>query len=387
MRKEITDHSKSIWKLTLEAFLEHKLAVVGAIVIAIFLGTAALAPLISKSLGIFPDTQNVFARYQPPMSYTSLEEDEQEVLINALIDDRSEEVDALLREAHTAGYIEDVSDKTEGIFTLIELLQEERTPASLQSLNQIGLVEDVLGQFRTLHILGTDELGRDVLMRLIYGARVSMSVGILVALAAALIGMLIGSLAGFYGGVLDTALMRVTDALMSLPLLPVLIVFAAVDLGKIPLFEAIVGSENESIIKLVFILCIFSWMTVARLVRGAILSLKEREFVLAARTVGAKNSDIILTHMLPNVLAPLLVAVTLNVGQSILSEAALSFLGLGIQPPTPSWGNMLFNAQELIYEAPFLAIIPGVLILIIVVSFNFVGDGLQDAVDPKAVKR
>jgi peptide/nickel transport system permease protein len=128
-------------------------------------------------------------------------------------------------------------------------------------------------------------------------------------------------------------------------------------------------------------------MTVARLVRGSVLSLKEREFILAARTVGANDRTIILTHMVPNVVAPLLVAITLNIGNSILSEAALSFLGLGIQPPTPSWGNMLFNAQELISESPMLAVIPGLLIFIVVISFNFIGDGLQDAVDPKAIRR
>jgi peptide/nickel transport system permease protein len=128
-------------------------------------------------------------------------------------------------------------------------------------------------------------------------------------------------------------------------------------------------------------------MTVARLVRGSILSIKSREFILAAKTLGARDWLVILTHIVPNVIAPLLVAVTLNIGNSILSEAALSFLGLGIQPPNPSWGNMLFNAQELIFEAPLLAILPGLLILFTVISFNFIGDGLQDAIDPKAIKR
>ena len=128
-------------------------------------------------------------------------------------------------------------------------------------------------------------------------------------------------------------------------------------------------------------------MTVARLIRGSILSLREREFILAAKTLGATDFTIIVRHMFPNVIAPMLVSVTLGVGESILSEAALSYLGLGIQPPTPSWGNMLFNAQELIYQAPTLAFLPGFLILLVVISFNFLGDGLQDAIDPKTVKR
>jgi peptide/nickel transport system permease protein len=164
-------------------------------------------------------------------------------------------------------------------------------------------------------------------------------------------------------------------------------VIAAIDLNNVPFLSSITQYGNESIIKLVFILCLFSWMVVARLVRGSILSLREREFILAAKTLGATDATIIIRHMFPNVIAPLLVSVTLGVGESILFEAALSFLGLGIQPPTPSWGNMLFNALELIYKAPFLAIIPGVLILLVVVSFNFLGDGLQDAIDPKSVRR
>ncbi|HEY1080017.1 MAG TPA: ABC transporter permease, partial [Bdellovibrio sp.] len=149
----------------------------------------------------------------------------------------------------------------------------------------------------------------------------------------------------------------------------------------------LITPSNESIIKMVIILCIFSWMTVARLVRGSILSIREREFVLAARTLGAGDGTIIVRHMFPNVIAPMLVSITLGVGESILFEAALSFLGLGIQPPTPSWGNMLNNAQELIYQAPFLAILPGVLILMTTISFNYLGDGLQDAIDPKAIRR
>ena len=245
-------------------------------------------------------------------------------------------------------------------------------------------------------------------MRLVYGTRISIGVGILVALASAFIGLIIGSLAGYYGGIIDTVLMRVTDSLLSLPILPVLVVIAAIDLKKVlgglvnvaqnlfgdtggslaqEMVNNIFSGGKESIYKLVFILCLFSWMTVARLIRGSILSLREREFILASKTLGATDLTIIVRHMFPNVVAPLLVSVTLGVGDSILFEAALSYLGLGIQPPMPSWGNMLFNAQELIYQAPFLAVLPGILIFLVVVSFNFLGDGLQDAIDPKTVRR
>lgn len=237
------------------------------------------------------------------------------------------------------------------------------------------------------HILGTDELGRDVLVRLIYGTRVSIGVGILVAIASSFIGLLFGCFAGFYGGVLDSVLMRITDSLLSLPILPILIVIAAIDFSKVPMLRSIITSENQAVMKLVVILCTFSWMTVARLVRGSILSLKEREFIMAARTLGASDLTIMIRHIIPNVMAPLLVSVTLGVGESILFEAALSYLGLGIQPPTPSWGNILFNAQEMIHEAPGLAILPGLLILATTISFNYIGDGLQDAIDPKTIRR
>ncbi|MBO9667351.1 MAG: ABC transporter permease, partial [Bdellovibrio sp.] len=258
-----------------------------------------------------------------------------------------------------------------------------------QSLHcrHIHYVFYTFNSFKTFHLFGTDELGRDVFIRLVYGTRVSMGVGVLVAIASALIGLLIGSIAGFYGGIVDTVLMRVTDGLLSLPTIPVLILMAAVDMTKIPWLKAIVSTSNESVFKMIIILCMFSWMYVARLVRGSILSIREREFVLAARTLGAKDSTIIIRHMFPNVIAPMLVSITLGVGESILFEAALSFLGLGIMPPTPSWGNMLNNATELIYQAPFLAILPGILILMTTVSFNYLGDGLQDAIDPKSMRR
>ena len=237
------------------------------------------------------------------------------------------------------------------------------------------------------HLLGTDELGRDTLVRLLYGGQVSLLVGLTAAMAAAVIGTAIGLLAGYYGGRLDAFLMRFTDGVIALPLLPLLIVLAALDLGKLGLPDALVTSENVSLYRIIVIVALVGWTTVARLVRGTALSLRERPFVRAAEAQGATAFRIMTVHILPNLASPIIVATTLSVGNVILLESVLSFLGLGIQPPIPSWGNLLTNAQELIWDAPALAFYPGVLIFATVIAFNFLGDGLQDALDPRATER
>jgi len=237
------------------------------------------------------------------------------------------------------------------------------------------------------HPLGTDELGRDVLARLLYGGRVSLAVGLVAAVAAAVLGTIIGLVAGYYGGRLDAVLMRVTDGVIALPLLPLLIVLAALDLGKLGLPEAIVQSENVSLFRIIVIVTLVGWTVVARLVRGTALALRERPFVEAARAQGATGFRIMTRHVLPNLASPIIVATTLAAGNVILLESVLSFLGLGIQPPTPSWGNLLTNAQELIWQAPALAFYPGTLIFVTVIAFNFLGDGLRDALDPRALDR
>ncbi len=234
------------------------------------------------------------------------------------------------------------------------------------------------------HPLGTDELGRDLLLRLLYGGQISLFVGLVGAIAAATIGTIIGLISGYAGGRVDAFLMRLTDAVIALPVLPLLIVLAALDFTKLGLPASLMRSSYGSLYIILFIIALVGWTTVARLVRGATLSVRERDYVRAALALGSNSERIITRHILPNVVSPIIVATTLSVGNVILIESILSFLGLGIQPPLPSWGNMLTNAQELIWQAPALAIYPGLLIFITVIAFNFLGDGLQDALDPRA---
>ena len=248
---------------------------------------------------------------------------------------------------------------------------------------------DLLARFggpSAVHPLGTDDLGRDVLARLLAGGRVSLFVGLAAALTSAVIGTVVGLLAGFYGGRLDTVLMRLTDGVIALPLLPLLIVLSAVDLTKLGVPPALAQSPEVGLYRIVIIVALFGWTTVARLVRGSALAVREQEFVRAARALGAGPLRLMAVHILPAVVSPIVVATTLSVGNIILFESVLSFLGLGIQPPLPSWGNMLTNAQELIWEAPLLAVWPGLAIFVTVIAFNFLGDGLQDALDPRATR-
>ena len=223
------------------------------------------------------------------------------------------------------------------------------------------------------HFLGTDELGRDIFIRLLRGGQVSLTVGLVAALAASCIGAAIGIVAGYSGGRTDAALMRLTDLLIALPLLPLLIILAAADHAKLGLPEG----PAASLYKMIFLIALTGWTTTARLARARTLTLKQMDFVLAARALGLGHARIILRHILPNLLNTLMVATALAVGNVILMESVLSFLGLGIQPPMPSWGNMLAGAEDNIWEHAALAVYPGAMIFVTVLAFNFLADGLQ----------
>ncbi|CAA7627028.1 ABC transporter permease [Magnetospirillum sp. SS-4] len=234
------------------------------------------------------------------------------------------------------------------------------------------------------HPLGTDELGRDLAARLLQGGRISLAVALATALLATIIGTAIGLVAGYHGGLADAALMRLTDGVMALPLLPLLIVLAAADPAKLGVPADIQGSESFAVARLAAIIACVGWTTVARLVRAATLSVRGRDFVRAAVAMGASPSRIMLRHILPNVASPIVVAATLSVGHIILIESALSFLGLGIRPPLASWGNMLTGAMDAVWSAPQLAVWPGAAIFLTVLGFNLLGDGLQRSLNPRS---
>lgn len=230
------------------------------------------------------------------------------------------------------------------------------------------------------HPMGTDPLGRDLLTRILYGGRISMTVGVLVVVITLTVGVSVGALAGYAPGMLDNVLMRITDAALTLPSLLVLILLGAI-LREVDLPLV----ERNSVVTIAVVIGLLSWMTFARLVRAAFLTLREMDFVTASRALGASPLRIVLRHILPNTVGPIIVESTLELGYAIIEESGLSFLGFGIQPPTPSWGNLLSNAQENFIRYPWLAIFPGLMIFLTIISVNYVGDGLRDAFDPYKV--
>jgi peptide/nickel transport system permease protein len=219
------------------------------------------------------------------------------------------------------------------------------------------------------HPLGLDELGRDILARLVAGARISLAVGLAVVSVSSLIGMALGSIAGYFGGLVDDAISRLVDVLMAFP--------------GILLAIALVAVLGPSLTNVILALCVIGWVGYARLVRGQALRARELEYVQAARALGAGPARVVLFHVLPTAIPAVIVQATLGMAGAILAEASLSFLGLGVQPPTPSWGTMLDAGRSHLFDAPHLTVFPGLAIALLVLGFNFLGDGLRDRIDPK----
>jgi peptide/nickel transport system permease protein len=228
--------------------------------------------------------------------------------------------------------------------------------------------------------MGTDALGRDLLTRILFGGRISLTVGLLVVAITLLIGVTVGAVSGYAGGWIDNVLMRITDASLTLPSLLVLILLSTILREvEMPFFE------KNNVLTISIVIGLLSWMTFARLVRAAFLTLREMDYITAARSLGASHSRVVLVHILPNAIGPIIVESTLQLGYAIIEESGLSFLGFGIQQPIPSWGNLLSNAQENFVHYPWLAIFPGLMIFLAIISVNYIGDGLRDAFDPYKV--
>jgi peptide/nickel transport system permease protein len=229
------------------------------------------------------------------------------------------------------------------------------------------------------HWFGTDELGRDIFTRILYGGRVSLAVGLLSTFLSIALGVVVGALAGYFGGWIDSVLMRITDAFLTFPTIFVLIILGAY------LREQQVPWLKNSVVIVIIIIAVLSWMWPARMVRGLFIVLREREFVSATRALGGSHLRIIVRHILPNCIGPILVSGTLQMASAIITESGLSYLGFGVQPPTPTWGSILATAQNQVFRAPWIAFYPGLMIFITVMTINYIGDGLRDAFDPYVI--
>ncbi|MDA1217639.1 MAG: ABC transporter permease [Chloroflexi bacterium] len=247
------------------------------------------------------------------------------------------------------------------------------------------------------HYLGTDHLGRDYWSRILYAARISLTVAVVSVIGSTAVGAVVGALSGYYGGVLDDILMRFVEFLLTIPTLPILLILSSILLQSpkaVPVPDFIINGlsgfmyisalEARQVVMIMLVLMSLGWLGIARLTRGVVLSLKTMSFVEGARAAGASNTRIILRHMIPNAFAPLVVSASLGLADYVISEAALSFLGFGIQDPTPTWGNMLSFTESYMFAHPWLPLIPGLPIFICALAFNYVGDGLRDALDPRS---
>lgn len=254
----------------------------------------------------------------------------------------------------------------------------------------------IAGSEGLVHILGIDHLGRDLFTRVLYAGRISLTIAITVVLLSETLGVIVGATAGYFGRWIDAIVSRIIEFMLSIPLLPILLIVSAILIktdAELPLPQFMVSGlsaillaserEAQKVMVLVSILVVFSWLDSARLMRGMALSLRSQDFVESLKALGANHFRIIFRHIIPNGIAPILVNASLKLGNVIILEAALSFLGLGIQDPTPTWGNMLAQSQSYMFQHPWLPLVPGIPLVVVALSFNFIGDGLRDALDPR----
>lgn len=351
----------SQWQIALQMLRRNPRAVWGMRLLGIFYMVAFLCPVLAPIDPEFQPKDTVGSRLLPPLTQVFVFGDAKrgEVTCRAF---RAEEGQLILRRGD--------AEENRKLDSLGEPRLGWKSPPN-RSLQAGGRSIPYRAQ---THLLGTDYLGHDIFSGLIYGSRISLSIGFIAMLIAVAIGAFVGTTSGFFGGAVDFGTMRVVDVLMAFPrLLLLMLIYAAYASAK----------KEASIFVVVAILGATGWMGVSRLVRAEVLTLKERDFSLAARALGLSRRRIMFRHLLPNAMAPLIVDATLRVGDTILTEAALSFLGMGVQRPTPSWGNIVASGEDYLREAWWIATIPGLAIVLVVASFNLVGDALRDALDPR----
>ncbi|HWR00494.1 MAG TPA: ABC transporter permease [Chlorobaculum sp.] len=374
----------SLWQLGMRSFKRNAISVVASVVIFVLYSVAFLAPFLAP-FNPYDQQDFLVTAYQPP--FTRLDAlvlaqrrsvtiplrtgaDNASLLTNSLIAD-SQKL-KFRNHDYTLKFVNNFRVEGDNVLFRQGIREKSIPIAELKDLSGNRKISgDAKPGFvisRTF-LLGTDQYGRDIFSRVIYGSRISLSIGFLVVLISVTLGTVIGVSSGFFGGWVDNVLMRIVDVLIAFPALFLILI--------------IIATFGNSIYLIVITLSFTGWMGVARIVRGQVLSLKEQEFILAAKSLGLSNLRIIFRHLVPNALTPVIVAATLRIGSIILTEAGLSFLGLGVQPPTPSWGNIINEGRDSLLNHWWISTFPGIAILSTVVCFNLIGDGVRDALDPR----